>query len=226
MSPKRRSPADGPRHDRQTPDPRALWAGLHTSAEFLLDGLRQSPESVCMTAGAWSVLKLLALSLGTVGRPARIDLWTWTLSRRAIARLQTWHREGVEVRLLVDSSLWRRQPAYGAALMAGDFAGCVRAASAHAKAAAVSGPSGSVFIAGSGNLNLCRRAELVWLSKDPALAAWLSAVTDRAFDALPAGAPAGPARHLAERLAHALPSATVRPAWAAGVPSLQRGSPR
>ncbi len=205
---------------REIPPDRRLWSGLHTSADYLISGLDTASESVALTSGAWSVIKLVALALARVGRPATVDCWTWTLSKRAISRMQSWHVDGVQVRLVVDASLWRRQPAYGALLLAGAFSPCVRAASAHAKMAAVTGPHGSIFIAGSGNLNLCRRAELVWLSRDPALAEWLSGLTTRAFEALPAGAPDGSDEDRADRLAQAFPSASTRPSWAAGLPVL------
>jgi hypothetical protein len=221
-----RSPdPDALRAVRAVPEDRRVWAGLHTTAEYLVGGLDTAAESVALTSGAWSAIKLVSLALATVGRPARVDIWTWTVSRKAIARLQAWQREGVSVRLVVDASLWRRQPTYGAALLAGSFAPCVRAASAHAKAAAVTGPAGSLFVAGSGNLNLCRRAELVWLSRDPALASWLGGVTDRAFEALPAGAPEGGDNDRADRLARAFPTTAARPTWAAGLPVLTTGGP-
>lgn len=225
MTPKSKSrhASTAARTVRQVPEGRRLWAGLHTTAEYLLGGLETAPESVALTSGSWSAIKLVSMALGRVGRPAAIDCWSWTLSRKAIARLHSWRREGVAVRLVVDASLWRRQPSYGAALLADGFGPCVRAASAHAKAAAVIGPAGSVFVSGSGNLNLCRRAELVWLSRDPALALWLAGVTDRAFEALPAGAPTGADEHRADRLVKAFPpSASARPSWATGLPVLSK----
>jgi hypothetical protein len=210
------------RHQRPVPGDRRVWAGLRVSAERLVAGLDASPEVVSLTSGSWSVVKLLGLCLARVGRPAALDCWTWTLSRKAIAQLQTWAASDVTVRLVVDSSLWRRQPTYGAALLAGDFGASVRACSSHVKAARLVGPAGSVFIAGSGNLNLCRRAELLWLSRDPALAAWLEGLTTRAFDVLPAGSPMpGSDADLDARLAAALPSRSV-PSWAAGLPVLGR----
>jgi hypothetical protein len=136
-----------------------------------------------------------------------------------VARLTAWAGDGVAVRVVVDASLWRRQPAYGAALLDG-LGEHVRAASSHVKAARVVGPAGAIFIAGSGNLNLCRRAELVWLSRDPALASWLARLTDRVFEALPAGAPTGPDDVRADRMAAAFPAAAARPTWAAGLPVL------
>jgi len=209
---------------RRVPDVRKAWAGLRSSAESLVGGLDEGPELVAMTSGAWSVMKVLGLLRERVGRPGAVDVWTWTLSRRAIERLKAWQREGVAVRVCVDSSLWRRQPAYGAALVSGPMAASVRAFSSHVKAARVVGPRGSVFIAGSGNLNLCRRAELVWLSSDPALSRWLEGLTDAAFAAIPEGAPIrGQDADLDARLAQAFPARHAAPIWAQGLPVLTKG---
>ncbi len=198
---------------------RRCWAGLNTSAEFLLGGLDGAPEVLAMASGRWSLVKLLGLALARVGRPAAVDCWTWTLSRRAIARLRVWQAEGVAVRVAVDASLWRRQPRYAAELLAG-LGDSVRAASSHAKTARVSGPNGSVFIMGSGNLNLCRRAEVLLLSTDPALASWLAGLTSTLFAAIPAGAPHGADDDRAAALEHAFPPADARPSWADGLPVL------
>jgi len=209
---------------RAIPKVRTLWAGLNTSAETLIGALDAAPESLAISSGAWSLNKVIALAIRRVGRPCRLDLWTWTLSRRAIGQLLTWHRSGlVDVRLIVDASLWRRQPEYGRLLLAdADFSGRVRAASAHAKAFAIRGPKGSIFGGGSGNLNLCRRAELVWLSRDPALADWLRGITTTAFAKLPAGAPErGGDTARADALSRAFPRPDVLPSsWAQGLPVL------
>ena len=205
----------------RTPDmSRKVWAGLHVSAEWLGGGLDTGPEEVAMTSGRGAVIKGLGLARSRVGRPATVDVWTWTLSRRAIDRLATWRREGDTVRLAVDASLWRRQPAYGR-LVVERLGASLRAASLHAKAAAVTGPRGSVFVAGSRNLNLCRRAELVWLSTDPALVAWLRGLTDRLFAAVPAGAPREADDALHDRMCRAFPGTAARPTWADGVPVLR-----
>jgi hypothetical protein len=192
---------------------------LSTPAEYLMGGLDASGECISLSSGAWSAIKLLGLGLAQVGRPASIDCWSWTVSRRAITRLTTWAAEGVDVRVVVDASLWRRQATYGAALLDG-LSSRVRAASAHVKAARVSGPTGSIFIAGSGNLNLCRRAELVFLSRDPRLSEWLGGLTDTLFATLPAGAPRVNDEVLNDRLATAFPSAELVPNWAEGLPRL------
>jgi hypothetical protein len=219
MTSSKRDSSKALRRSRQIPADRRVWAGLHTPAEYLVAGLAGSPEVIAMTSGAWSMTKVLGLLLERVGQPGEVDVWTWTLSRKAIAQLGAWRSSGVAARAAVDASLWRRQPAYGRALEAalGDR---LRAASLHAKAARVTGPAGSVFLAGSGNLNLCRRAELVFLSRDAALSSWLEGLTDRLFEALPAGAPRGSDEERADRLARAFPAPDVRPAWAAGVPVL------
>jgi hypothetical protein len=205
---------------REIPPSRRHWAGLHTTAEDVIAGLDTAPEVVCMTSGAWSVIKLLALALARVGRPASLDCWTWTVSRRAIERLWAWHVEGVRVRVAVDASLWRRQPAYGRALVAG-LGDAMRAGSIHAKVARVSGPHGAIFVGGSGNLNLCRRAELLFLSADPRLSAWLSDLTDTLFAAVPAGAPKESDADLHDRLSAAFPPVPSGPSWAAGLPTLR-----
>jgi hypothetical protein len=196
------------------------WAGLNTSAERLLALLEGHGETWTLTSGGWSVLKLLALARPTVGAPGTLDLWTWTVSRRAAERLTTWAREGVDVRAVVDTSLRRRQPRYAAVLEAG-LGDRLRWASLHAKVAALRGPAGALVIAGSGNLNFCRRAELVILSRDAGLAAWVATITDRLFAALAAGVPAERDEALADRVARVFPvTDAARPAWAEGLPGL------
>lgn len=197
------------------------WSGLHVPAESVLSLLDDASEAIGLTSGRWSAVKLLALALKRVGQPAAIDCWSWTLSRRAIDRLRAWHTAGdVQVRLVVDSSLWRRQPSYGAALVASGVP--FRACSTHVKAWRVSGPSGQFAMCGSGNLNLIRRAELVLLSRDVALAEWVAAMTNRAFASVPEGAPRGDAAARDAALDRAFPSVSVRPSWAAGLPLLSK----
>jgi hypothetical protein len=193
---------------------------LNVTAEVLISSLQESQEVFTMTSGAWSVVKLLALSRGLVGTPCALDIWTWTLSRRAIARLTSWHQSGATVvRIAVDGSLFRRQPLYGQELARG-MGDNMRAASLHAKCAGLTGPNGTVFVGGSSNLNFCRRAELLILSRDEQLTKWLSAMTDRLFAAIPPGEPArGDDARRAALLERAFP-AKARPSWAAGIPVL------
>lgn len=211
------------RVDRAVPSARMTWIGLRTTPEALLSGLDgDGRESVAMTSGAFSLIKLVSVALARVGRPARLDLWSWTISRAGIERLARWHQGGdVAVRVLIDGSLWRRQVSYARALDASGMP--YRAATSHAKVAGLSGPQGSIFIAGSANANYCRRAEFLLLSRDAALVSWLSGLTDRAFEVLPTGSPRGDDERRAVTLEAAFPRPkAARPAWATGLPVLQK----
>ncbi len=158
------------------------------NAAQALGHLEAGVDVVLATRGQFSLSGLVEAAVREIG-PAAASVLTWTAGRRQIGHLARLLEAGrlTSCRWWVDPSLQRRQPSYAAALLAAFGAAAVRCAPVHAKAVVLLNGSHAVTIRGSLNMNAALRFELLEVSDDPVLAAFLLGLVDDVFRTVPAG---------------------------------------
>lgn len=158
------------------------------NATAALGALQAGEDVVLATRGQFSLSGLVEAVLRQIG-PASGSVVTWTAGRRQIAHLARLREAGLltSCRWWLDPSFVRRQPKYAAVLrgLFGDAA--IRLAPAHAKAVVLVNAAHAITIRGSLNMNKAVRFELIEVSDDPALVAFLGGLFDDVFAAVPAG---------------------------------------
>ena len=160
------------------------------SLTALMRDVRPGCEIIAVTGGEWSLADLV-FALAEQDAPADIDITSWTVGRQTIetmAALMGRHIVG-RVRWLVDRGFPARQPSYATRMARLFPLDCIRAVRVHAKWIVISGRRTRYAIRTSCNLNVNPRMEIVEISGDPALAAFLSEVMDGYWREVPAGFP-------------------------------------
>lgn len=149
------------------------------SAAEAIAGLDHETEIFGFTKGQWSLLDLIAAVLDITG-PCHLSLSTWTAATYEIQQLQTWLARGAltGVRMLIDFSMARREPATTAQLREAVGRDNVRVAQTHAKFAIWQNPTWSIVCRSSMNLNMNPRYEDFQIAHDPELAAFLNRILD------------------------------------------------
>lgn len=141
-----------------------------------------------LTFGQFSLFDAIMAVLDRTG-PADVDLATWTAGGADVERAAAQLEDGRirSVRLVVDCSFPTRQPGYTATMLRLFGPESIRTIRTHAKYCVVRNDAWSVVIRTSMNLNSNPRLEWIEVTDDPALADFLTAVTDDIFAENPPG---------------------------------------
>lgn len=139
-------------------------------------------EIFALTNGQFSMIDVLEHVLSFTGR-ATIDLATWTAADGDLRRAHAFLLDGKvgRVRVIVDPSFRSRKPEFCALLVELFGSGAIRTTPLHGKFAVIRNADWNIAIRSSMNLNPNRRIETVEISDDPALAEFLTGVTDEIF---------------------------------------------
>ena len=147
-----------------------------STASALFGPLEHGTHLVALSKGAVGFGEVVGLMLATAGA-ADLTLATWAAAPaelRALRRLLD--AGGIrQLRLLIDPSFQRRQPAYCAVLRALFGPEAVRLVVSHLKLALVVNDAWALVLRSSANLNANHRLELFEVSDDRALARFLQA---------------------------------------------------
>jgi hypothetical protein len=203
---------------RRAGDREARRAFLGT-ARAALKPFGHGSDVVIATGGQFSLAGLLAAVVARLGAPAALTITCWTAARRAIGDVRRLMGTGrvSRVRWWLDPSYPRRHPAYWARLLEAFGADAVRLAPVHMKAITVRTADGwAVTIRGSLNLNRAIRAELIEVSDDEPLTAFVEGLVADVFARVPVPEASGVSRaDEAVTLARAF-GVDVAAAWEAG----------
>lgn len=173
---------------RAAPSKREIRDMRTQSARAALASVQPGQELLVLTYGQFSLADGLSALLQQTG-PAVLNITTWTVVQTEIARVGRWVEEGLvtRARFLLDRGLERFQPQYLAELrrLFGDDA--IRTTQTHAKFATIRNADWNLALRTSMNLNANPRTELMEISDDPRLAAFLDAFVDESYAAQPPG---------------------------------------
>lgn len=149
------------------------------AATEAIAGLDHDCEIFGFTKGQFSLLDLLGAVLKITG-PVHLSLSTWTAAAFEIQTLGTWLARGdlLGVRMLIDFSMARREPAMTSQLRDTIGRDSVRVAQTHAKFAVFQNPEWKVVLRSSMNLNMNPRYEDFQIAHDPELANFLNNILD------------------------------------------------
>ena len=153
-----------------------------TTARALFGALVPGCELVALSKGAVSFGDVVALMLDTAGA-SDLTLATWAAAPGELRALRRLLDGGQirQLRLLIDPSFQRRQPAYSALLRSLFGPAAVRLVVCHLKLAVVSNEAWALVLLSSANLNANHRLEFFQVSDDRALADFLVARLDEWF---------------------------------------------
>ncbi len=149
-----------------------------TAAEAIA-GLDHQTEIFGFTKGQFSLLNLLQAVFLVTG-PAHLSLSTWTAASHEIDSLAAMQARGdiAGIRLLIDFSMARREPAMTAQMREKLGRNNIRVAQTHSKFAVFQNTGWKVVLRSSMNLNMNPRNEDFTVAHDPELAAFLNAILD------------------------------------------------
>lgn len=161
----------------------------HTAtARDVFRDLPPGAEIVVLTHGQFSLIDALEALLDTTG-PADLTVSTWSAAGADLTHAHQFLVDGrvKSIRFVVDRSFATRQPDYCGVLRSlyGDDA--IRTTRCHAKFATIRNDAWNLAVRTSMNLNENPRLELIEVSDDPSLAAFLDAEVDAIFAASPPG---------------------------------------
>lgn len=158
------------------------------SARRVFRQLEPGVDILCLTHGQFSLVDAIAALLDHTG-PADVTISTWSAARVDLTHAHKFLADGRirSLRFIVDRSFATRQPDYCAALVSLFGHGAIRTTRSHAKFALIENDTWHLAIRTSMNLNENPRLELIEVSDDPALAAFLRSVADRVFADVPPG---------------------------------------
>lgn len=139
-------------------------------------------EIFALTNGQFFMIDVIEHILSFTGR-ATIDLATWTAADGDIRRAHAFLLDNrVErCRFIVDPSFRSRKPEFCDTLVQLFGNDAVRTTPLHGKFTVIRNAEWSVAVRSSMNLNMNRRIETVEISEDPALADFLTSLTDEIF---------------------------------------------
>ncbi len=142
-------------------------------------GLDHQTEIFGFTKGQFSLLQLLQAVFLVTG-PAHLSLSTWTAASHEIESLAAMAARGdiLGLRLLIDFSMARREPAQTAQMREKLGRDNIRVTQTHAKFALFQNVDWKVVVQTSMNLNMNPRNENFTVAHDPQMATFLNAILD------------------------------------------------
>lgn len=145
-------------------------------------GFDRATEIFGFTRGQFSLLHLIQAAMLHTG-PAHVSLSTWTAAAKDIDALAAMRARGdiVGLRMLVDLSMSRREPAEYNQARDKLGAACLRSTQTHCKFALLENAEWKLVIRTSMNLNQNPRNENFTLAHDPELAAFLNRILDEVW---------------------------------------------
>ena len=145
-------------------------------------GLGHDNEIYGFTKGQFSLLQLLQAVFLVTG-PAHLSLSTWTAASNEIEALAAMRARGdmVGIRLLIDFSMARREPAMTAQMREKLGRDNIRVCQTHSKFAVFQNAEWKVVLRSSMNLNMNPRNEDFTVAHDPELAAFLNRILDEVW---------------------------------------------
>jgi hypothetical protein len=145
-------------------------------------GLNHDNEIYGFTKGQFSLLNLLQAVFLVTG-PAHLSLSTWTAAAHEIESLAAMQARGdiVGIRLLIDFSMARREPAMTAQMRDKLGRDNIRVAQTHSKFCVFQNAEWKVVLRSSMNLNMNPRNEDYTIAHDPELAAFLNRILDEVW---------------------------------------------
>lgn len=182
----RRSPA--PSHTpTESPTQREARYFRREMAAATIGTITKGLELYTITKGQFNFGDAVSHVAAQIG-PASLDLATWTANPLDAAHLKSDQNAGrlTTIRFLLDFTYYRRHPDYWAGLRELYGLENIRTANVHAKFAAIIGPTMSVLIVTSANLNTNLRTENYIVREDPGLARFHADFIDAFFKARPA----------------------------------------
>lgn len=154
-----------------------------SSAANAIGQVEKGCEILVLSLGDFSLSDVIQHLLDVCG-PSYVDLATWTAAVADIRRGERLLRDGriLGWRLIVDPSFLARQPKYCQTMVECFGADSIRSFPLHSKFVLIRNESWNVVVRTSMNLNENRRMELVEISDDPDLCAFMGEVVDRVFE--------------------------------------------
>jgi hypothetical protein len=142
-------------------------------------GLDHQTEIYGFTKGQFSLLQLLQAVFLVTG-PAHLSLSTWTAASHEIESLAAMQARGdiTGLRLLIDFSMARREPAMTAQMREKLGRDNIRVAQTHSKFALFQNAEWKVCLRTSMNLNMNPRNEDYLVGHDPELAGFLNGILE------------------------------------------------
>jgi len=152
-----------------------------TAAEAI-KGFEPGMEIFGFTKGQFSLIELIDATCDVTG-PAHITVSTWTAANTDLNAAQAFLASGklLSARFLLDFSFQRRAPGMAHSIRQQFGVDAIRVSRVHAKFVLLRNEKWSVVIRTSMNLNTNPRFEDFTISDDPAMADFLSAITDEIF---------------------------------------------
>jgi hypothetical protein len=152
------------------------------TAAAAIAGLDHETEIYGFTKGQFSLLNLIQAVFALTG-PAHFSLSTWTAAAHEIESLAAMQARGdiTGVRLLIDISMARREPAMTAQMREKLGRENIRVASTHSKFAIFQNARWKIVLRSSMNLNMNPRNEDFTIAHDPPLASFLNAILDEVW---------------------------------------------
>lgn len=147
-----------------------------------LGPITEGCEIFALTNGQFSMIDVIEHVLSATG-PASIDIATWTAADGDLRRAHAFLLDGrvKRFRMIVDPSFRSRKPEFCQTLIELFGNDAIRTTPLHGKFACIRNDRWNVAVRSSMNLNPNRRIETVEISDDPALAGFLSDLTDEIF---------------------------------------------
>jgi hypothetical protein len=152
------------------------------SAAEAIAGLDRETEIYGFTKGQFSLLNLIQAVFAVTG-PAHFSLSTWTAAAHEIESLAAMKARGdiTGIRLLIDFSMARREPAMTAQMREKLGRDNIRVAATHSKFAIFQNAQWKVTLRSSMNLNMNPRNEDFTIAHDPPLASFLNVILDEVW---------------------------------------------